>query len=747
MSSHLTAEVASRSSSQPRRRQNTSCDPCRRSKRRCFFPSDGLDDLRDTCAHCRRLGHACTFNFAASRQTLRPQRRQRRNPPRSDRNGDHNGSFNLPVYSTEQISQIGLLDAQDDFAAWFNFDNEQSFSQAAGSPMTGDLSVRESTTSCLEPTGMSECGNERQIAPLPDCLLRRQSFQHRADAILGSAIRSPVHLLNSKMDARMLDESSIRIFDTIVTGSANRFLDYECNLYAAGARYQIENSSSGNSQGASPVNWETLNDGLATVSTITSPKSAELSIIPAQDSTEAMTRTRESQEEDNLKMTLLGCARFLDHFGGLYGNQLSRSDRKKSDIALTSAFRAFSFQWLSKEKVGWGQTARNAFLDIYTDAWHQARSSLNDAHSVRSFRVVFASFMFDGIATPISARPHFTAHEYLDSGLQKLDDLEGLVKQYCTTLGPLSRYTALIEASLSLIRWCGYLRETGAALFGDYQCKAHYPLVNLDSDNSTPSYSTYRTMEDLDMKIPAICRKASAEAFYIWAKMIAVKRALPKATDSSLRPSPRLSESIADTMLAIEKFEKSFRHFLTKCRETFHDFSIPSKIASVSLMAFWNLGVLTFAEILQPLENTAIPDPHPTMQSYRQVATSSMAEFIECVLQLPVEEAFNLQNGLSADVPLIAYHVTPSLMVTALEKAIEHIIDMQTSHNEKEMRLGTSWDSCDETWTRHIDCLMKGLLSLDITVGGSQTAGVAFESLMRKHGDIISECWTSDFET
>ncbi|KAJ5678054.1 uncharacterized protein N7477_003687 [Penicillium maclennaniae] len=254
-------------------------------------------------------------------------------------------------------------------------------------------------------------------------------------------------------------------------------------------------------------------------------------------------------------------------------------------------------------------------------------------------------------------------------------------------------------------------------------------------------------MEDLDMKIPAICRKASAEAFYIWAKMIAVKEALPKATDSCLRPSPKLSESIADTMLAIERFEKSFRHFLNKCRETFHDFSIPSRIASVSLMAFWNLGVLTFAEILQPLENTAIPDLLPTMQSYRQVATYSMAEFIECVLQLPVEEAFNLQNGLGADVPLIAYHVTPSLMVTALEKTVEHIIDMQTSHNEKEMPFEILWDFRDETWTRHIDCLMKGLLSLDVTVGGSQTAGVAFQSLMRKHGDIISECWTSDFET
>ena len=164
-------------------------------------------------------------------------------------------------------------------------------------------------------------------------------------------------------------------------------------------------------------------------------------------------------------------------------------------------------------------------------------------------------------------------------------------------------------------------------------------------------------------------------------------------------------------------------------------------------MAFWNLGILIFAEILQPLGNSAIPDLPLKMQACRRDATSSIAGIIERVLQSPVEEAFNLQNGLSVDVPLIAYHVTPSLMVTALEKAVEHIIDMQISYKHNEEPVDSSLGSHDETWTRQIDCLMKGLLSLDVTVGGSQTAGVAFQSLMRKHGDIISECWTSHFQT
>jgi hypothetical protein len=161
-------------------------------------------------------------------------------------------------------------------------------------------------------------------------------------------------------------------------------------------------------------------------------------------------------------------------------------------------------------------------------------------------------------------------------------------------------------------------------------------------------------------------------------------------------------------------------------------------------MAFWDLGILTFVEVIQALQDNAISDLSAEIQAYRQNATSSIAAIIECVLRLPMDEAFNLQNGLSADVPLIAYHVTPSLMVTALDKAVEHIIDMRTScrYNDE-----ATWRTGDETWTRQIDFLMKGLLSLDVTVGGSQTAGVSFQSLMRKHGDIISECWTSEFET
>jgi hypothetical protein len=203
---------------------------------------------------------------------------------------------------------------------------------------------------------------------------------------------------------------------------------------------------------------------------------------------------------DTFKMTLLGCIRFLDHFSDLYGNRLSPMARRQSDRALKAVLRAFSLQWLpsSRSSLEHGASldlsstgflngeplSSNSSLEIYTDAWFRARSILKDVHSVRSFRVVYAIFMFDGIAIPKNAHVALNelnlVHEFLDLGLAKLRELDGLVKQYCDNLGPFSQYGALSEASLSLVRWCGYVRDIGAALTTNYQCKLPELFVHSD---------------------------------------------------------------------------------------------------------------------------------------------------------------------------------------------------------------------------------------------------------------------------
>jgi len=173
----------------------------------------------------------------------------------------------------------------------------------------------------------------------------------------------------------------------------------------------------------------------------------------------------------------------------------------------------------------------------------------------------------------------------------------------------------------------------------------------------------------------------------------------------------------------------------------------------VSHVMFWNLGIFLLVDVFQratkDLDDSIEQQSGPIIRKYQQDAASCVAQVVECVLDLPAEEAFNLQNGLGAEVPITAYHVTPSLAVTALQKAIESVINLQIYWTGQSGLAAGDGQMLilDGIWDRQIDILMKGLMSLDVTIGGSQTCWMALRELMQKHGDILSECWTSRFDT
>ncbi|KAJ5939110.1 hypothetical protein N7466_002244 [Penicillium verhagenii] len=161
---------------------------------------------------------------------------------------------------------------------------------------------------------------------------------------------------------------------------------------------------------------------------------------------------------------------------------------------------------------------------------------------------------------------------------------------------------------------------------------------------------------------------------------------------------------------------------------------------------FWNLGILVLADTILPfideIGRSCNWSVESELQSCRQIAVSSIAQVIESVSALPNEANFNILNGLSPEVPIIGYHVTPSLMTSALAKAVEHSILLRVSNIDTlDNVVGHEPTGCDDPGARIIDTLVKGLLSLDVTIGGSHTVGVAFQSLMRRYGDIISEYW------
>ncbi|KAJ6102671.1 hypothetical protein N7486_005098 [Penicillium sp. IBT 16267x] len=746
----------------PQRRQNSSCDPCRRSKRRCTFPLVTLDSSSPACTHCQRLGHTCTFNFAASRLNNKASRKQRK---RHDTFEHIANQYDVSDIATDS----GPLDGENLFEQWLNLDNDSACNDAGSSnrncPTADSISCPETVS-----TDEHRHGNEILLASRH---LRKENpiLPLHMGSLLGVSRRSPIYLLNSKLDATILDKRLARIFNIVVSGCASRYLDYDCNLYATQNKYQIEDSTT-SIISASPESDADLTESCEGLTPSDSPRQGDASSTELQLNTDR-TATTIAIREGSCHMTLVGSARFLDHLAGLYGNKLGLPARNQSDEVLYAVLRVFALQWMSSPQSSSNirpPSDRDSCLEAYTDAWYNARSQIMACQNIRSFRIVLAILLFDGTAIPTKAYASLgfagIEHEFLDCGLRTLCILDKLVVQYCATLGPFSRYAALAEASLSLVRWCGYIRDLGAALTANHECKLPalfargngsfeidaVVIETIGSDNFqdysiTPAYQGLR---DLDSKDPSICHEATVRSFCIWRQIIDVRGALLKLGDITSDIPNATSEAIYQVVKAVQEFHDTFLPFMQDCTECLGGLSLVRKVSVASMISFWSLGVLVLADSLLPFTEEISQFCHSGLlsqvQSCREVAVSSMTQIIEAVSALPNEASCNIQNSLGPEVPIIAYHVTPSLMTSALAKAVEHSVHLRISnaYSLEDSIVDTTFLGCADAGDRKIDALVKGLLSLDVTIGGSQTASMAFQSLMERYGDIISESWSCD---
>ncbi|KAJ5116855.1 hypothetical protein N7456_001203 [Penicillium angulare] len=741
----------------PPRRQNASCDPCRRSKRRCVVlpSSDGVS----ACANCRRLGHQCTFEFADSKSSLTSgsNKRAKYQHNATSKTIREDGcalgtspaaDINIPH---DQFDPTLAID-HDILSSWLNLDFDNYLEGDSTSSTNGldlftsatDLSRRHTSTSggidnelTLHSTGFPKIENCRSFQSIPR---------------IGFSFNSPIYLLNSGIDAKILGDRLTRIYEAIATSSASRFLEYDCNLYPSKNRYRIGENTSSSSNG-SPL-------ALPTTGLHASPLD-HADTAPVQD-------------EPAQQISLLGSVRFLDHFGDFYGNRLSAAARKRSDETLKAVLRAFSMQWLPSSNPSFEQgnneqrwkneNASGSFID----AWVRARSLLQDAHAhnTRSFRMILATLTFVGIVTPtkIIDAEGLVPNNFLKDGLNQLCSLDQLVTNYCIDLGQSSIYGPLAEASLSIIRWAGYIRDTGAALSLDHKSilpDKWGPTRAPPNKEAIADWATCRNILELDANIQSIFRKASAETFYIWRKIINIKESVTLPHGNVADKSKSTIEAINMGIATIDEFNETYQPFISHCCYVYlydtrpiHLLSILMNHGSVSHTMFWSLGIFLLVDVFQTatvshLDESIAQCIGPTIRKYRDHAASIVAQVVGSVQNLPAEEVFNLQNGLGAEVPITVYHVTPSLAVTALEKAIESVIESQhTSIPQGGLReYHREALVPDGIWDHQVDILMKGLMSLDVTIGGSQTCGVTLRRLMRRHGDTLSECWTSEFET
>ena len=92
---------------------------------------------------------------------------------------------------------------------------------------------------------------------------------------------------------------------------------------------------------------------------------------------------------------------------------------------------------------------------------------------------------------------------------------------------------------------------------------------------------------------------------------------------------------------------------------------------------------------------------------------------------------------------MVSFHATSDLIVKALVKAIESVVEIHPTPNNvhgSQTGYGLGTDSSAE-WNQCASSLLDLLSSMETTMWGSYKVRAALDTLMQKHGDILLESW------
>lgn len=610
------------------RRQNASCDRCRHSKRRCLLLPSEEGEHGIACANCKRLGYACTFAFAESSKNSRHKRSSA-----NVRIVQGLPSESLELSFSESDSTEGVQSQSNGLANWhhsnplsdaqveIDFDEFLNFNPEYLPDQLNFLATPETTEFSLAPR--TDHGDHLLFQDSPPSIEAEENRTRPGhSSIVGRSLNSPVHLLSSSWEAMLLTEHFARIYQTITAGTASIFLDYDCNLYTDRYRYRFDFAIPSHSYNPSFTALSVIPHDPTSVPF--TPRTSPSEIVNRAPSRPRTASSRLSTQlprmhETIRTITILGAVRFLDHFRDLYGNRLSPSTKSQSDDVLKAVLRTFSFQWLAtSNSTPEFRVSNSTDFDFtpstsqqppqpslaFVDTWVRTRSLIKNAQPVTSFGVVFATLLFDTIIVPGEAlsglEEDIIRHEFLDTVLQKLAYLERLVEKYCDNLGTISEHGALMESSLSIVRWFAYLRDTVVALMTDRSCSlqearshnkgtlilwlllATHGLIR-DSTGSLISGLTSlvepsENFGSLDeTTLASICRRAVPETFSVWRKVVGLRDMTTKQCEDLKGSSPKRYSALTAIAAAVNRFEKCFRPFMNHCRDNLQKLSMASR--------------------------------------------------------------------------------------------------------------------------------------------------------------------------
>ncbi|OAP60575.1 hypothetical protein AYL99_05577 [Fonsecaea erecta] len=758
------------------RKQNSSCDPCRRSKRRCAFPDGVNPGSPNSCMNCIHLGHNCTFDFVNSRLNQKKKAKQpvshaqeQAIAPATSR---PEKQFIVPLPADPEsldstqvtaqnalwngIPHTGFLDV-DMFmgnlvSEWTNLESQvlTSEAQAAEQYQTSNTSAS---------TVHSSTSHYQTPPRSPNDLFARRN------STLGLWRGSPIHLLNSSVEIQRINQSLGEVYNSMMSGIAIRYLDYNCNLFAGSYKYSFDPDQS------NPSTLD-INGGQSVNNALTPPW--KKAIVDTNGPQVDANMAPEKLARQINKVTMIGVARFLDNFGALYSNVIDQKTRSQNERTLIAVLQAFALQFAPSRQAE-GPLAR--FFDnpqggsqcstsdampgdrstnsqhVFTAAWFNAHSHMVSSRRIRSFVKLYSVFLFLMTSVPPEAAsiPCYedTPLGLLDNALRQMEELQGLVQSYCGHLGRQSIYRFLLLSSVGIIRWYGYLRDTIDSVLHERPCMLEdappRSKGTLLSGHLTPDWQ----QPDLfDQEVPKHCQNAAGDLFRAYRGTINLRQIL--LTGDTTYDIPTLRSAITLAMAINDEFALTYGSWLQQCNISFFLLSEKSKLASAFMLLFSGLASLLLVEQLhrssimlplaerQPLLDRAL--------SYQREAVTSLLTIAQRIVDVSAMGEFRLINSVQAKMHFISHHANTVLVVLALSKAIEHTIDLYVSTGQQGDLASTTFSDMepDSEWVASMKPLLTCLLTLDSTVSGAITARPALQKLMQQYGDILMDCWSHE---
>jgi hypothetical protein len=717
------------------RRQNSSCDSCRRSKRRCVVPNgDAASKSPKSCSYCTHLGRNCTFRFVAAHAMQRRRASALASPsvtighqlqmrPVESSILDFDLlpadlSFlqpfeNLPILNTAPIITAGstaesddqfldrlppeLADLADIFSAW---------SQHSGPPLPAynDLPTLSRMHSETPPQKPLHCPPPVKFS-------------------LGQAPPScPIDLLNTALGSDEVESELVNVYDTVFGRCASRFLSCRNNIFSGSSHYCFDHE---------------LRQSPARSKVDITPSS--LLLLNESTLNESISEPHANTELEATRVTLIGIARFLDNFGGLFGNPLTKTEQTNQERTLATICKAFALQWKPLSSVHGEITSTEKFAA----AWREAHDRLTRLKYTKSFRRIFAVLLFQMTSRPqnlsTATQDRTSPQTLLNCALRELQHLAECVRRYCEELPLTSRYRKLLEISLSAIQWWAYLRDTSTSISTDRSCILPYPPCG------EGGFSNWCNVDNKISSPIGLCEHETGELLYFYRHVIGFRFILEQSSLTSMESNSSLTTAVGKCTEVIGNTSAKYMRWLSNLESGHPRLSREAQASSSLLLMFWSLGVLCFVEQLDTVMNSwsrLNPEFPSKRTAYCSIAVSCMIRTARVVEEAKLHRIFDENIEIRTDDPgHCLIHASSEFVVTALVKGIRHALAMNAAgQSVLEISVFGSDNCTVASLPLSVAPLVALLSGMTETVSGSLSAAVALHELVQEFGDALMDC-------